>query len=147
MWSLGVNVVVVPTPDAPIGYTTAADNIVVALVGNKVDCAAERKVMTREGDAFAKKANLIFMETSAKTNVNVSELFLAIGACACMWSADAAHGSHKPLCADCSWMNRCGRPASEIQKVFGSVPDARPATSVAQLAEEGDADSKSGCCK
>ena len=45
--------------------------MVVILVGNKTDLEEEREVSTKEGEAFAKKHNLLFMETSAKTANNV----------------------------------------------------------------------------
>ncbi|KAM4669810.1 ras-related protein Rab-17 isoform 3-T3 [Amazona ochrocephala] len=44
------------------------DEIVIALVGNKVDLAAEREVATEEGEEFARTRGLLFMETSAKSN-------------------------------------------------------------------------------
>jgi len=53
--------------------------VVIALAGNKVDLAAtRRKVSVEEGQAFADENELIFLETSAKTGVNVTELFQGI---------------------------------------------------------------------
>ncbi|NXA39177.1 RAB17 protein, partial [Eudromia elegans] len=54
------------------------DEIVIALVGNKTDLAAEREVTAEEGEEFAKSRNLLFMETSAKSNYQVNELFTAV---------------------------------------------------------------------
>ena len=46
------------------------------LVGNKVDLDKERKVSFEEGQALANKIGAVrFMETSAKTNLNVEEMF------------------------------------------------------------------------
>ena len=45
------------------------------LVGNKVDLETEREVSTEEGQTFARKNNLIFFETSAKTALNVEKAF------------------------------------------------------------------------
>ena len=49
------------------------------LVGNKADLANEepgmRKVTVEEAADYAKKHNLLFMETSAKTGHNVKEAF------------------------------------------------------------------------
>ena len=54
------------------------DDIVMAVVGNKADCASDREVSTRQGEEFAEKNKMMFMETSAKTGQNVEELFCAI---------------------------------------------------------------------
>ncbi|KAJ6784114.1 hypothetical protein PWT90_08959 [Aphanocladium album] len=67
----------------------ASPGIVIALVGNKLDLASEssgddddsgdaRKVSTEEAKAYAEEESLLFFETSAKTGVNVSEVFTAI---------------------------------------------------------------------
>ena len=50
-------------------------NVINFLVGNKNDLEKKREVSKEEGKEFAKKHNLIFMETSAKTNNNVQKLF------------------------------------------------------------------------
>ena len=50
-------------------------NVINFLVGNKSDLEKKREVSTEEGKEFAKNHNLIFMETSAKTNNNVQKLF------------------------------------------------------------------------
>mmetsp|Transcript_38239 Transcript_38239/g.43398 ORF Transcript_38239/g.43398 Transcript_38239/m.43398 type:complete len:216 (+) Transcript_38239:59-706(+) len=54
----------------------ANPNTVIMLIGNKCDLAHERAVTTEEGEEFAKKHNLIFMETSAKTAHNVENAFI-----------------------------------------------------------------------
>ncbi|KAM9012001.1 ras-related protein Rab-17 isoform 3-T4 [Ara ararauna] len=54
------------------------DEIVIALVGNKVDLAAEREVATEEGEEFARTRGLLFMETSAKSSHQVNDIFMAI---------------------------------------------------------------------
>merc|ERR1712086_49441 len=53
-------------------------NIVIALAGNKCDLATKRKVEASESSEYAKDNGLFFMETSAKTALNVEELFKAI---------------------------------------------------------------------
>ncbi|MDP2438646.1 MAG: Rab family GTPase [archaeon] len=53
-------------------------NIVIALAGNKVDLEERRKVTSEETQAYADENGILFMETSAKTAVNVNELFVAI---------------------------------------------------------------------
>ncbi|NWQ76661.1 RAB17 protein, partial [Columbina picui] len=54
------------------------DEIVISLVGNKTDLAAEREVATEEGEEFARTKGLLFMETSAKSNHQVNDIFMAI---------------------------------------------------------------------
>ncbi|XP_066037740.1 GTP-binding protein Di-Ras2 [Chamaea fasciata] len=51
------------------------ENIPIMLVGNKNDENQNREVESNEGEAMAKKWKCAFMETSAKTNHNVKELF------------------------------------------------------------------------
>jgi len=45
------------------------------LVGNKIDLADKREVGTTEGAELAKSFGLPFFETSAKTRVNIEEVF------------------------------------------------------------------------
>ncbi|XP_062362694.1 ras-related protein Rab-17 [Cinclus cinclus] len=54
------------------------DEIVIALVGNKTDLAAEREVTTEEAEEFAQTKGLLFMETSAKSNYQVNDVFMAV---------------------------------------------------------------------
>ena len=49
----------------------------IALVGNKLDLAAQRVVETSEGEELADRENMIFYETSAASGENVKELFNA----------------------------------------------------------------------
>lgn len=51
----------------------------IALAGNKADLANKRMVEYDEAQAYAEENGLLFMETSAKTAMNVNEIFLAIG--------------------------------------------------------------------
>jgi GTPase SAR1 family protein len=54
-------------------------NVVIALAGNKADMKERRAVEADEAKDYAKENNLIYMDTSAKTNLNVKEIFAAIG--------------------------------------------------------------------
>ncbi|NXP25953.1 RAB17 protein, partial [Scytalopus superciliaris] len=54
------------------------DEIVIALVGNKTDLADEREVTTEEGEELARTKGLLFMETSAKSNYQVNDVFTSV---------------------------------------------------------------------
>ena len=49
--------------------------ILYILIGNKNDLKDSREVQYEEGAEFAKKRNMIFLETSAKTGDNISSIF------------------------------------------------------------------------
>mmetsp|Transcript_26155 Transcript_26155/g.43580 ORF Transcript_26155/g.43580 Transcript_26155/m.43580 type:complete len:196 (+) Transcript_26155:142-729(+) len=53
-------------------------NVVIALAGNKADMESKRKVQTEEAQQYAEENEIIFMETSAKTALNVRNLFVEI---------------------------------------------------------------------
>lgn len=57
-------------------YTS--DDMVIMLIGNKVDLNHRRVVTTEEGQKFAQDNGLIFIETSAKTAANVEEVYIFI---------------------------------------------------------------------
>ncbi|MHA2036108.1 MAG: Rab family GTPase [Promethearchaeota archaeon] len=50
-------------------------NIIIILVGNKVDLNDERQVSIEEGMGLAKELGVYYMETSAKTNQNIEDVF------------------------------------------------------------------------
>ena len=49
--------------------------VLIILLGNKIDLKEKREVEYEEGEQFAQKNGLIFMETSAKTGEGVEEIF------------------------------------------------------------------------
>ncbi|NXO28378.1 RAB44 protein, partial [Cisticola juncidis] len=51
----------------------AEDGVAVLLLGNKTDCAAQRKVPTKEGECLAKEHQLMFYECSAASGHNILE--------------------------------------------------------------------------
>ena len=53
----------------------ASPNVVIYLVGNKIDMEDKRKVTTEEGQKIANENNLPFLETSAKSDININETF------------------------------------------------------------------------
>lgn len=54
--------------------------MVITLVGNKKDLDHKRSVSTEEGEAFARKHGLVFLEASAKTGESVEEAFITTSA-------------------------------------------------------------------
>lgn len=54
----------------------ANPNMTIILVGNKADLSQRRAVSLEEGEDFAREHGLLFLETSAKTSLNVDEAFL-----------------------------------------------------------------------
>ena len=53
-------------------------DLVIALVGNKVDLSESRQVDEAEARAYAEEEGLLFFETSAKENVAVADVFEAV---------------------------------------------------------------------
>ena len=51
------------------------NDLLIILVGNKIDVAEKRQVGTEEGQAQAKELGVMFIETSAKAGINVRQLF------------------------------------------------------------------------
>ncbi|XP_036405567.1 ras-related protein Rab-37-like isoform X1 [Megalops cyprinoides] len=56
----------------------AQKDVVIMLLGNKSDMANERVIKREEGEKLAREYGVPFMETSAKTGVNVELAFLAV---------------------------------------------------------------------
>ncbi|XP_043272194.1 ras-related protein Rab-37-like isoform X2 [Venturia canescens] len=56
----------------------AHDDVVIMLLGNKCDCGNERIVKREDGERLAREHNVPFMETSAKTGLNVELAFVAV---------------------------------------------------------------------
>ncbi|KAH0629454.1 hypothetical protein JD844_011526 [Phrynosoma platyrhinos] len=56
----------------------AQKDVVIMLLGNKADVSSERVVRTEDGESLAREYGVPFMETSAKTGMNVELAFLAI---------------------------------------------------------------------
>nr|CAD7425046.1 unnamed protein product [Timema monikensis] len=56
----------------------AQDDVVIMLLGNKADCGSERLVRKEDGERLAREYNVTFMETSARTGMNVELTFMAV---------------------------------------------------------------------
>ncbi|MHA1985862.1 MAG: GTP-binding protein [Promethearchaeota archaeon] len=54
---------------------SVSPTISLILVGNKIDLTEDRVVSTEEGEEAAKKLNLSYIETSAKTGENINDAF------------------------------------------------------------------------
>lgn len=52
-------------------------NMVIVLIGNKLDLDSKRAITFDEGQAFAKEYGLLFLEASAKTGDYVEEAFVS----------------------------------------------------------------------
>ena len=53
----------------------ASKNVVIYIAGNKIDMEEERKVTTEEGQKLADEYGFPFIETSAKSGINIDETF------------------------------------------------------------------------
>ena len=51
------------------------NDLLIMLVGNKIDQAEKRQVQADEGLSLAKELGVMFIEASAKTGINVKQLF------------------------------------------------------------------------
>ncbi|XP_053904054.1 ras-related protein Rab-37 isoform X1 [Malaclemys terrapin pileata] len=56
----------------------AQKDVVIMLLGNKADVSSERVIRMEDGESLAREYGVPFMETSAKTGMNVELAFLAI---------------------------------------------------------------------
>ena len=56
----------------------ASEKVLKILIGNKCDLDEQRQITVDEGEAFAARNGMKFIETSAKNNTNVNEAFEAL---------------------------------------------------------------------
>lgn len=54
------------------------ENIVIAIAGNKCDLESNREVTTADAETYANEIGALFIETSAKEDTNVTNLFVDI---------------------------------------------------------------------
>ncbi|EDO47990.1 predicted protein [Nematostella vectensis] len=59
-------------------YEYARQDVIIMLLANKADLTKQRVVSRDQGEKLAKDHNVAFMETSAKTGLNVDLAFMAI---------------------------------------------------------------------
>eukprot|EP00767_Chilomastix_cuspidata_P001355 gnl/Chilomastix_cuspidata/1466.p1 GENE.gnl/Chilomastix_cuspidata/1466~~gnl/Chilomastix_cuspidata/1466.p1 ORF type:complete len:206 (+),score=34.14 gnl/Chilomastix_cuspidata/1466:42-620(+) len=72
-------------------------NMVIHLVGNKLDLDADRKVSAERGRAVANEHRMHFIEASARTGENVSAIFSTIAGAVPDLYADVSEDSVPPL--------------------------------------------------
>ena len=53
----------------------ASANVIIYIAGNKIDMEEERKVNKEEGEKLAEELGFPFVETSAKSGININETF------------------------------------------------------------------------
>ena len=70
-------------------------DVVILLVGNKLDLEEQRQVTLEEALAFADKNDLAFMETSAKTDVGVTMAFSSVVQGSALLLSDCHVGVHR----------------------------------------------------
>ncbi|KAJ8512313.1 hypothetical protein OPV22_002747 [Ensete ventricosum] len=61
-----------------LGDLDGSPNLVTAFAGNKCDLEDKREVPTEEARTYAEENGLFFMETSARTAINVNDIFYEI---------------------------------------------------------------------
>ena len=59
--------------------TQGSPNCAIALAGNKIDKEEERQVATADAKQYAQDNAIMFIETSAKDNINIREAFIILG--------------------------------------------------------------------
>ena len=59
--------------------TTQNPNLFVVMFGNKSDLEKERVVTRRDAEEFAREEGIVYMEGSAKNDVNINEAFELLG--------------------------------------------------------------------
>ncbi|EHB04599.1 Ras-related protein Rab-37 [Heterocephalus glaber] len=99
----------------------AQRDVVIVLLGNKADVSSERVIRSEDGETLAREYGVPFMETSAKTGMNVELAFLAIANFLFVPSPGNGGGNaqrstpYPALCASSSreLKHRAGRQANE----------------------------------
>ena len=61
-----------------LGLTGVQHNLPIVLVGNKSDLHIDRCVSVEEGRKLAREMKAVFLETSAKENQNVTDIFTSV---------------------------------------------------------------------
>ena len=95
-----------------------------------------QKVPTADAAAYAKSINALFLETSAKQDTNVQDLFLQISACACVLCFLALLGVSVVLTREFSAGKRLPAPGAG-----GAFEDDDPVVNLRKAPSK-----KGGCC-
>ncbi|KAK1794500.1 hypothetical protein P4O66_011369 [Electrophorus voltai] len=76
----------------------AQSDVVIMLLGNKTDMASGRVVKREDGEKLAREYGVIFMETSAKTGINVDLAFATVAKELIGRSSDLPHEPKFRIC-------------------------------------------------
>lgn len=92
-------------------YGRKNPNPIIFVVGNKVDKIKDRKISYEEAKLFAEKYEAQYIETSAKTNVNIEKLFIDVSSTLLEKNKDKKRETIKITSEtkDCKykWSNNC----------------------------------------
>eukprot|EP01130_Rhizamoeba_saxonica_P000025 TRINITY_DN1001_c0_g1_i1.p1 TRINITY_DN1001_c0_g1~~TRINITY_DN1001_c0_g1_i1.p1 ORF type:complete len:115 (-),score=26.49 TRINITY_DN1001_c0_g1_i1:95-439(-) len=79
------------------GIMRHTDNVPIVIVGNKSDLESRREIPTSEGRELAKNLNCPFLESSAKRDTNIVEIFHSL--IEEVWARDGPpHNKKKSSC-------------------------------------------------
>ena len=115
------------------------NDVVIMLVGNKTDLADKRRVSVAEGEEKGKALNVLFIETSAKSGINIKELFKRL--------ATALPGvSNRPGAAGgAGGGGKAGSAAGSATEDKGTVKlTVKPQKKAGESGKEGE--QAGGCC-
>ncbi|KAL9975225.1 hypothetical protein ACROYT_G012358 [Oculina patagonica] len=99
----------------------ASPNIVKVLAGNKADLSSKRMVEYEDAQSYAEENGLLFMETSAKTGMNVNEIFLAVGK-----KVLRQHSATNETAGKSKKTDTSATFITQARRIFGKVKGSKP---------------------
>eukprot|EP01105_Mastigella_eilhardi_P025791 TRINITY_DN7139_c0_g1_i1.p1 TRINITY_DN7139_c0_g1~~TRINITY_DN7139_c0_g1_i1.p1 ORF type:complete len:205 (+),score=64.38 TRINITY_DN7139_c0_g1_i1:60-617(+) len=79
----------------------AGEKVHIVLVGNKSDLASQRQVTTEEGQQLAEELHTLFIETSAKNNTGVDDIYTTVVKDLITSRVSSTKGDKKGKCTIC----------------------------------------------